>query len=229
MKFHEKKIIGSRIRIRENMLWTRYRTGVNPIIFWLSNLVWDFGLFFVSSLLLVMVILLLDTTHTYTANGKIYSLKQPLWVNSRSSKGEGVTLRPTSGGKTSMEKLLLLNLWGKTSWEKTLGALPPGAKTSGSKNLWSKNLWEQNLRDKTCGEKFFGQNVWVKVSWATSRGKSFGAKQIPGAKLQGQNLYFFASYETKTIIFRSWWNPSLDYYLVWNEHYSIFLHSQLFG
>ena len=45
-------------------------TGVNPIIFWLSNLVWDFGLFFLSALLLVMVVVLLDTTNTYTTNGK---------------------------------------------------------------------------------------------------------------------------------------------------------------
>ena len=44
-------------------------TGVNPIVFWLSNLVWDFGLFFLSSLLLLMVIVILDDTHTYTTNG----------------------------------------------------------------------------------------------------------------------------------------------------------------
>ena len=46
-------------------------TGVNPVIFWLSNLVWDFGLFFLSSLLLFMMVSILDTTYTYTTHGKL--------------------------------------------------------------------------------------------------------------------------------------------------------------
>ena len=46
-------------------------TGVNPVIFWLSNLVWDFGLFFLSSLLLFMIVSVLDDTHTYTTNGRV--------------------------------------------------------------------------------------------------------------------------------------------------------------
>lgn len=44
-------------------------TGVNPVIFWLSNLVWDFGIYFVASLLLLLVVTILDDTNTYTTNG----------------------------------------------------------------------------------------------------------------------------------------------------------------
>ena len=39
------------------------------VIFWLFNFARDFGLFFLSSMLLLIVVVALDDTHTYTTNG----------------------------------------------------------------------------------------------------------------------------------------------------------------
>ena len=44
-------------------------TGVNPFVFWGANLLWDFTLFFISSLLLLIVVVAIDDTFTYTTNG----------------------------------------------------------------------------------------------------------------------------------------------------------------
>ena len=44
-------------------------TGVPPLIFWGANLTWDFLLFLVSSLLLLIVVAISDTSYTYTTNG----------------------------------------------------------------------------------------------------------------------------------------------------------------
>ena len=42
---------------------------MNPLIFWGANLTFDFSLFFLSSLLMLALIVALDDTHTYTSNG----------------------------------------------------------------------------------------------------------------------------------------------------------------
>ena len=44
-------------------------TGVNPVVFWSANLTFDMILFLTSSMLLIIFLVILDSTNTWTSNG----------------------------------------------------------------------------------------------------------------------------------------------------------------
>ena len=54
-------------------------TGINPATFWLTNLIWDFSIYLVSSTVMVVFLMAMDSNGTFTtseAPGKLPSLEE---------------------------------------------------------------------------------------------------------------------------------------------------------
>ena len=55
-------------------------TGVNPLLFWFSNIIWDFALFLVSMALVLICMYVFSNNDTWTTHGSLGALALVLLV-----------------------------------------------------------------------------------------------------------------------------------------------------